>query len=151
MKKKRKRKVRGKAKPVSDDVRYIVEYCLPTINAMRRIAPHSPEPQRKEILEAAECLEKMILGRLLIRCMHDGTLEAAARALGHKPFNERNTELTAKAYMNVAYSEPRRPTYKEIYFEVERITPRGEKPPSFKTVQRISEALFQIHRRAKRR
>ena len=148
MKKKPKRKTRGKGKPLSDDVRYIAKYLWPTISAMRElVAPHQAKPQRKEILEAADALEEKILGKLLIRCMHDKNLPEVQRAIGRSPFRERNLDLLTKAYMNVAYSQRRRPTFKEIHFEVCRITPRGETPPSFKTVERIAGAIFQVERR----
>lgn len=147
MKKKSKRKKRGKGKPLSDDVSYITKYCWPFISAMRRLAPYQPEPERKEILETAEAFEGKILSRLLIKCMHDKKLPEVDRAIGRSPFRERNLDLVTKAYMNVAYSQGRRPTFKEIHFEVCQITPRGEAPPSFKTVERIAGSIFQVERR----
>ena len=142
-----KRKPRGKGRPLSDEVRYIAKHCWPTISAMRGLAPYVPEQERKMMLEAADDFEEMILGELLIRCVHDKKLPEVARALGRSPFNKRNFDLVAKAYMNVVYSQGRRPTFKEIHFEVRQITPQGETPPSFKTVERIAGATFQVERR----
>ena len=149
--KRRKRETRGKGKPLSDDVRFIIKYCLPSISAMRRLAPYRPEPERKEILEAADVLERKIIGGLLIKSMHDKKLPEVTRAIGRSPFKERNLDLVTKAYMNVAASQGRRPTFKEIHFEVCKITPRGETPPSFKTVERIAGFIFQVERRRRNR
>ena len=157
--KRRKRETRGKGKPLSDDVRFIIKYCLPSISAMRRLAPYRPEPERKEILEAADVLERKIIGGLLIKSMHHKKLPEITRAIGRSPFTERNLDVVTKAYMNVAASQGvnvwdsqgRRPTFKKIHFEVCQITPCGEKPPSFKTVERIAGFIFQVERRRRNR
>ena len=119
-KRKKRSRERGKAKPLSDDVAFVTKYCVPAINMLRNLAPYHPG-QEKEMMESADVLEKKILGVL-------------------PPLS---------AFQNVAYSYGRRPTYKEIVFEVGKITPSGEKPPSSKTVERICEFFFQVERRAR--